>query len=91
MAVVAVTAGRLEPTPERIAAARRASGRDWTFGPEGTVLVAADPVLGEMVAVGLIAPQFVSPQQQLAGRSDYYRLTEAGEQWLARAEQEPPL
>ena len=73
----------LEATPERIAAARRARGRDWTFGPEGTVLVTSDPVLGEMVAAGLIKPYFVSPEQQIGGQDDYYRLTDAGEQWLA--------
>jgi DNA-binding PadR family transcriptional regulator len=73
----------LEATSERIAAAQRARGRDWTFGPEGTVAIATDPVLGEMVGAGLIAPHFVSPDQQINGQDDYYRLTEGGEKWLA--------
>ncbi len=78
----------LEPTPERVAAAKRCLDRGWTFGPEGTALVATDPVLGEMVGAGLIRPRFVGANQQINGQDDYYRLTEAGEQWLARAEQE---
>lgn len=78
----------LEPTPERVAAARKANGRGWTFGPEGAVLVSLDPVLGEMVAAGLIGLKFVTPQAQLDGQDDHYRLTASGEEWLARAEQE---
>lgn len=73
----------LEATPERIATAKRARGRDWTFGPEGAVLVTDDPILGEMVSAVLIAARFVSPEQQINGQDDYYRLTEAGEKWLA--------
>jgi hypothetical protein len=73
-------------TDARIAVARRAIGRDWTFGPEGTELITADPILGEMVGAGLIAPQFVSPTQQINGQDDYYRLTDAGREWLAAAE-----
>lgn len=78
----------LEPTPDRIAVAQRASGRDWTFGPEGTVEIHRNPVLDDMVMAGLIAPVFVSPTAQLNGADDHYRLTTAGEQWLNRHEQE---
>ena len=79
----------LEPTPERIAAARRASGRDWTFGPEGTVEIDHNGVLRVMAGAGLITPHFVTPTAQINGQDDYYRLTEAGREWLSRAEQEP--
>ena len=75
----------LDHTPERLAAARRASGRDWTFGPEGAVAITTDPVLAEMVTAGLIKPHFVGPQQQIAGQDDYYRLTDAGQAWLDAA------
>lgn len=77
----------LEPTPERIAAAKRASGRDWTFGPEGTVAIITNPVLADMVDAGLIQPRFVSPQAQIGGQDDYYRLTEAGRAWLDNTEE----
>jgi hypothetical protein len=80
----------LEPTPERVAAAKRASGRDWTFGAEGAVEVDHNGVLRVMVAAGLIVPHFVTPTAQINGQDDYYRLTEAGIDWLARAEQESP-
>lgn len=73
----------LQPTPERIAAARRAAGREWTFGPEGTVELTTNPVLASLHLSGLIAPQFVSSLAQLNGGSDYYRLTDAGRKWLA--------
>jgi hypothetical protein len=74
------------PTPERLDAARRASGRSWTFGPEGAVAILSSPVLADMVGAGLIGPHYVSPQRQIAGQDDYYRLTEAGEKWLAENE-----
>ncbi|GIM88781.1 hypothetical protein [Paractinoplanes toevensis] len=77
----------LEPTPERIAYARKAQSRTWTFGPEGAGEILADDVLGGMVVNGLIAPHFVTPTQQIAGQDDYYRLTEAGEKWLAENEE----
>lgn len=73
----------LEATPERIAVAKRAQTREWAFGPEGAGEIMRDAALGDMVAAGLIAPHFVSATQQINGRSDHYRLTEAGEQWLA--------
>jgi hypothetical protein len=75
-----------ETTTEHIAAARRAAGREWTFGPEGAVEIERNPILGEMVGAGLIKPHYVSPHRQLAGQDDYYRLTEAGEEWLAAKE-----
>lgn len=78
----------LEPTPERIAAGKRAQSREWTFGPEGAGEILRNPVLGDMVTAGLIEPRFITPTQQLAGRSDYLGLTVRGEEWLARAEQE---
>lgn len=78
----------LEPTPERIAAAKAASGRDWTFGPEGTAEIDRNPILAEMVAAGLISPRFVSPTAQISGADDHYRLTPAGEAWLAQHAQE---
>jgi hypothetical protein len=78
----------LEPTLERIAAAKRAQSKAWSFGPEAAGEILTDETLGEMVVVGLIAPRFVSPTQQIAGRNDYLALTLAGEEWLARAEQE---
>ena len=77
----------LDPTPRRVAAARRASGRDWTFGPEGTIEVSTHPILEEMVGAGLIKPHYVTPEQQIAGQDDCYRLTEAGERWLAENEE----
>lgn len=73
----------LEATPERIAYARRAQRREWTFGPEGAGEITTDETLGEMVVEGLIVPHFITPTQQINGGSDYYRLTEAGERWLA--------
>lgn len=78
----------LEPTTDRITAAKRASGREWTFGPEGAVEVDTDPALADMVTSGLITPHFVSPQAQIGGQDDYYRLTEVGREWLAAAERE---
>ena len=75
------------PTPERLDAARRAARKTWTFGAEGAIEVDHNGALRVMVGAGLVAPHFVSPQQQLAGRSDYYRLTEAGERWLAENEE----
>lgn len=78
----------LEPTGERIAAAKRAQSREWTFGPEGAGEILRDDTLGEMVAAGLIEARFVTPTQQINGRSDYLGLTVRGEEWLARAEQE---
>lgn len=74
----------LEPTPERIAAALAACGRDWTMGTEGTIEVTTNPVLGEMVTAGLIAPHFVTPFAQVNGQDDYYRLTYEGHEWLTR-------
>ncbi|GAA0494003.1 hypothetical protein Ade02nite_20830 [Paractinoplanes deccanensis] len=76
----------LEATPERVAYARRAQDRQWTFGPENAGEIMTDDVLGEMVVEGLIAPHFVTPTQQINGQDDYYRLTEAGERWLAAAD-----
>lgn len=78
----------LEPTPERLAAARAASDRDWTFGAEGTVEIDRNPTLAEMVAAGLILPRFVSPTAQINGAEDHYRLTPSGEKWLAQHTQE---
>lgn len=66
-----------------LAAARRAAGREWTFGPEGPLELGTHPFLGDMVMAGLIKPHYVTPEQQIAGQDDYYRLTEAGEWWLA--------
>lgn len=77
----------LQPTPERIAAAKRAQSREWTIGPEGAGEIMRDDVVGHMVVAGLIEPRFVTPTQQIAGRSDYLVLTVRGEEWLARAEQ----
>jgi hypothetical protein len=74
------------PTPERLDVARRAALRTWTFGPEGPIEIDHNGALRVMVGAGLIKPHFVSPQQQLAGREDYFRLTEAGERWLAENE-----
>jgi len=78
----------LEPTPERIAAARRAQSKQWSFGPKAAGEILRDPVLGEMVAHGLIAPRFVTPAQQVAGRCDFLGLTLRGEQWLTDADGE---
>lgn len=78
----------LQPTPERIAAARRAANRLWTFGPEGTAEITTNSVLAEMVGAGLIKPHFVSAAAQLRGFDDHYRLTPGGEQWLDWAEQQ---
>lgn len=75
----------LPSTPPRVEAARRAQSGTWTFGPEGTVELRTNVVLAEMVAAGLIAAFFVSAEQQIAGRDDYYRLTDAGDRWLAAA------
>ncbi len=44
-----------------------------------------DPVLAEMALFGLIHPHYISPEQQIDGRDDYYRLTDAGREWLAGA------
>lgn len=74
----------LEPTPARVAAAKRAQSKEWTFGPEGAGEILRDETLGEMVAAGLIEPRFVTPTQQINGRSDYLGLTVCGEEWLAR-------
>lgn len=78
----------LEPTPERIAVARRAQGRDWTFGPEGAGEIMRDEALGDMVVAGLVSPHFITATQQINGGSDHYRLTDRGEQWLAEHEEQ---
>lgn len=78
----------LEATSERIAVARRATGRGWTFGPEGAGEIMRDEALGDMVVAGLIAPYFVTATQQINGQDDHYRLTTRGEQWLADAVKE---
>ncbi|MEU4558421.1 hypothetical protein AB0F72_08525 [Actinoplanes sp. NPDC023936] len=75
------------PTPERLDVAHRASGRNWTFGPIGPVEIDHNGALRVMVGAGLIKPHYVTPEQQLAGQNDYYRLTEAGERWLAENEE----
>ena len=79
----------LDATPERVACARRAETGAWTFGPEGAVEITTNSVLADMVTNGLVEPRFVSAHQQVAGREDYYRLTEAGEKWLAEHEENP--
>lgn len=78
----------LEATPERVEAAKRAQSKEWSFGAEGAGEIMTNETLGEMVVAGLIEPRFISPQQQIAGRSDYLGLTVRGEEWLARADQE---
>lgn len=79
---------QLEPTPDRIAAAKQAQSKEWAFGPEGAGEIMTNETLGEMVVAGLIEPRFVTAEQQMAGRSDYLWLTPNGEAWLARAEQD---
>lgn len=78
----------LDPTPERITAAKRAQSREWTFGPEGAGEIMTNETLGEMVVAGLIEPRFATAHQQISGKSDYLGLTARGEEWLARADQD---
>jgi hypothetical protein len=80
----------LEATEERIAAAKRAQTRDWTFGPEGPTELSQHPVLGEMVMLGLIEPHYVTADQWVSGLNDHFLLTELGEQWLAEHTEEQP-
>ncbi|GAA2911300.1 hypothetical protein Acy02nite_89960 [Actinoplanes cyaneus] len=73
----------MQTTTAHLDAALRAAGGTWTIGPEGTAAIATDPVLADMIAAGLIATHFTTPEQQIAGRTDTYQLTEAGRAWLA--------
>ncbi len=74
----------LEPTPELLAAARRCIARGWTFGPEGCIELATNPHLAALHTAGYVRPVFVTADQQIAGRDDYYRLTDEGEAWYAQ-------
>lgn len=73
----------MQTTTAHLDAALRAADGTWTIGPEGTAAIVTDPVLADMIAAGLIATHFTTPEQQIAGRTDTYRLTEAGRAWLA--------
>ncbi len=73
----------LDPTPELLDAARRCTGRGWTFGPEGVTALVTNPHLAALHAAGYVRPHFVTAAQQAAGRDDYYRLTDEGEAWYA--------
>jgi hypothetical protein len=73
---------RLEPTPELIATARRVATRTWTVGPEGAAGMLHDGHLEQLVIAGLAVLHY-TPAHQM--RDDYWRLTPAGEQWLANA------
>lgn len=86
----------LEPTAGRIEIAQRAATREWTVGPEGAIEMTTNPVLSDMVVAGLVA-RFYMVAYRLVRRTrvlglwledDYWTLTDAGREWLARAEQE---
>jgi hypothetical protein len=76
----------LTPTPELVATARRAAGRDWTVGPEGAAAMSTDPHLAQLVTAGLVRMVF-TPAHRLA--DDYWTLTDAGRTWLADHDNQP--
>lgn len=78
----------LNPTPELIAAARKADGRDWTFDHNGPIELETNHILAVLVHVGYIRPHFVTPDAQIAGQDDYWALTDTGRAWLAEHDQE---
>lgn len=73
----------LEPTPERLEAARLAELGNWNVerGAEES-----DPVLMEMLDAGLLTLIY-TPQLHAQGL-DGVRVVKRGWQWLARADQE---
>lgn len=71
-----------DPTPDLIATARRAAGRDWTVGPEGAIEVQTNPDLAALVTAGLVRLHYTAAHR-LA--DDYWALTDAGRDWLAKA------
>lgn len=77
----------LEPTPDLIATARRAATGTWTFDHRGPVEITTDPNLAQLVAAGYVKPHYISAGQQIAGRDDYYRLTDEGMAWYAEHDQ----
>lgn len=76
----------LTPTPELLATARRAAGRDWTVGPEGAAAMTTDPHLSQLVTAGLAVLHY-TPAHQM--RDDYWTLTDADQAWLADHDNQP--
>lgn len=74
----------LKPTPELIATARRCFTGSWTVGPDGGIEVGTNLHLAELVGAGYAQLRYVSATAQINGREDHWRLTEAGEKWLAQ-------
>lgn len=70
----------LEPTPDLLATARRANGRDWTVGPEGAIEMETNQALAQLVGVGYVRMHFTAAYKRA---DDYWTLTEAGRVWLA--------
>lgn len=76
----------LTPTPELIAAARRAASGQWTVGSEGILAEKrANPHLGEMAKAGLV--ELCAAPVRLPV-DDRWALTDAGRQWLAANDKE---
>lgn len=73
----------LEPTPDLLAAARRAAGTGWIVGPRGSAEACTDPALALLVQAGYVRIHYVSAADQMRGRDDYWSLTTDGRAWLA--------
>lgn len=70
----------LEPTPERLAAARRCAERNILVGPEGaSPYYDANPELLTLCSYGLAVLHFTPAHQRT---DDYFTLTDAGRAWL---------
>ncbi|MGK5682422.1 hypothetical protein [Actinoplanes sp. URMC 104] len=76
--------GELEPTPERIAAARRAASREWTVEHDENAYATCGPAMTDLINAGL-ALLYMPPTRL---RLDYWTLTPRGFEWLARAERD---
>lgn len=78
----------LRPTPDLIATARRAAGRDWTVDHRGPIELQTNPHLAQLVAARYVELRYVDPDAQLRGQDDYWHLTDTGRQWLADHDKE---
>ncbi|GIF75662.1 hypothetical protein [Asanoa siamensis] len=76
----------LAPTPDLLDAARRCGRREWTVD---TVSISTNRHLGKLVGAGLATLFYVTAEAKHSGQQDYWRLTDAGEHWLATHDQAP--
>lgn len=72
----------LEPTPERIAVAKRVATREWTVGHDEAAFSGIETAHRELIDAGMVVLHL--PPTRL--RLDYWTLTPRGHEWLARAE-----